>query len=373
MSGLISIYLDVFRFLAALGVFFFHAEHLPVSSHVLPYVYFNHKLVIVFFVISGYVIAASAARPDRTFANYSADRLGRLSSVVIPALFLTYVLDAIGVRLLPDIYSNINPQWQSIRFTANFFYCQQIWFLCLNPSSNNPFWSLGYEFWYYVLFGILVFARIQWAKILLLVAVSLFVGPKILLLLPAWAVGALAFHAGRRFKCSGRSALLLFIITGVAVIASLLFENQLGMNNGKVGLPPLYYSYNYVGDNLFAVILAANFFACALFSRQFKNDFEPRRVVRFIRWMASHTFSLYLYHVPLLFFIRAVTKYDPHNPYEVAAALCVALVIVSGLSKITEEQYPLLRTRARRWMTTLLERIRLRGAKPELLSHPQKS
>jgi peptidoglycan/LPS O-acetylase OafA/YrhL len=373
MSGLISIYLDVFRFLAALGVFFFHAEHLPVSSHVLPYVYFNHKLVIVFFVISGYVIAASAARPDRTFANYSADRLARLSSVVIPALFLTYVLDAIGVRLLPDIYANINPQWQSIRFAANFFYCQQIWFLCLNPSSNNPFWSLGYEFWYYVLFGILVFARVRWGRILLLLAVSLFIGPKILLLLPAWAAGALAFHASKWLKCSARSALPLFIVTGLGVITSLVFENQLGMNNGKVGQPPLYYSYNFVGDNLFAVILAANFLCCALFSQHLKINFEPRRAVRFIRWMASHTFSLYLYHVPLLFFIRAITKYDPQNPYEVAAALGVALMIVSGLSKVTEEQYPILRTRSRRWMTMLVERIRLRGAKPDLRSHPQKS
>jgi peptidoglycan/LPS O-acetylase OafA/YrhL len=61
-----------------------------------------------FLVISGYVIAASAARPDRTFANYGADRLARLSSVVIPALALTYCLDAIGSRVSPEVYSWTN-------------------------------------------------------------------------------------------------------------------------------------------------------------------------------------------------------------------------------------------------------------------------
>jgi peptidoglycan/LPS O-acetylase OafA/YrhL len=218
-----------------------------------------------------------------------------------------------------------------------------------------------------------VFTRGPRTRILLLVAVSIFVGPKILLLLPAWAVGAGAFHAGRRFNCSARAALLLFVVTTSGVVVSLLFENQLGLNNGKVGQPPLYYSFNSLGDNLFALILAVNFFCCALFSKHFSADFEPHRAVRFIRWMASHTFSLYLYHVPLLFFIRAITKYDPQNRCEVAAALAVALVIISGLSKITEEQYPRLRTRSRRWMTMLVERVRLRRVKPDLLSDPQKS
>ncbi len=180
MTGLLSIYLDIFRFLAALGVFLSHAEQHSGAPGVLPKIYFDHTLVIVFFVISGYVIAASTSRPDKTLANYSADRMARLSSVVIPALLVTYSLDAIGSHISPQIYSLINPQWQSVRFFLNFIYCQQIWFLCVNPGSNTPLWSLGYEFWYYVLFALWIFVRSSWSKGLLLLAVSLFVGPKIL-------------------------------------------------------------------------------------------------------------------------------------------------------------------------------------------------
>jgi peptidoglycan/LPS O-acetylase OafA/YrhL len=365
MSGLVSIYLDVFRFLAAMGVFFSHAEQHSGFAGILPiyFGHFDHKFVVIFFVISGYVIAASASRPERTLANYSADRLARLSSVVIPALFLTYLLDAIGAMVSPEIYSFIDPHWQPVRLLANLLYCQQLWFLCVNPSSNTPFWSLGYEFWYYILFGLLIFVRTNLSKVILLLAVSVFIGPKILLLLPAWAVGAMAFHATKLYTCSYQRSLILFVASGVATVLALAFEDQLGFSNGKAGLPPLYYSSNFVGDNVFALVVAAHFFCCGLFSSHLRTNLEPYRMVKFLRWLAGHTFSLYLYHMPLLFFIRAVTKYDPKNVYAVLAAMAIALLIIVGLSKITEERYPVLRSFLRRWMSTVTLKSRLIATK----------
>jgi peptidoglycan/LPS O-acetylase OafA/YrhL len=358
VRGLISIYLDVFRFLAAMGVFFSHAEQYQVSFGVLPHIYFAQKLVIIFFVISGFVIAASASRPDRTLAYYSADRVARLASVVIPALALTYCLDAIGSRASPEIYSMIDPHWQSVRLLVNLLYCQQIWSLCVIPSSNTPFWSLGYEFWYYVLFGVWIFVKSKKAKVLLLLAISLFIGPKILLLLPAWAMGAIAFQASTVYKCSFRTSLVLFVATGLGTVMAIIFEKQLCLSNVKAGIPPLYYSSNFSGDNVFAIIVAASFFCCALFSRHLMENLEFLRVVKLIRWLASHTFSLYLYHLPILLFIRAVTKYDPYNPVAVLIAICISLLIVVGLSKITEEQYPTLRSLSRRWLNVLAVRMR---------------
>jgi len=358
MKGFVSIYLDVLRFLAAMAVFLWHAGNSPVSSGVLPDIYFNHKVVIIFFVISGYVIAASAARPDRTLANYGADRFARLSSVVVPALLLTYLLDAIGSRVTPEIYSSISPHWQPVRLLVNFLYCQQIWFLCVNPSSNKPFWSLGYEFWYYVLFCVWIFVGSKRSKLLLLLLIALFIGPKILLLLPAWAAGAVAFHASKARSRSYRSSLLLFIITGLAAVLALLFENQLGLNNGKAGMAPLYYSSNYWGDNIFAGLVAMNFFYGALFSKHLKENLESHRTVKLIRWLASHTFSLYLYHLPILLFLRAITKYDPHNPLAVLAAMSVTLLIIAGLSKLTEERYPVLRTFLRQWMGEFIGKLK---------------
>lgn len=358
MSGLISIYLDIFRFLAALGVFYSHAQQHSGAHSILPPLFLDHKLVIFFFVISGYVIAASASRPDRTLANYSADRLARLSSVVIPALVLTAILDSIGGAMSPHIYAAIDPRWQPVRFIVNFFYCQQIWFLCVNPSCNTPMWSLGYEFWSYALFAVWIFVRSHWTKTVLLILISAFIGPKILLLLPAWAVGALAFHASKIWRCSRGSSLALFILSSLILVLAAIFDVQLGLTNGRAGMPPLFYSSNYFGDNLFAVIVAGNFLCCALFSRHVTADFERFRVVKFIRWLAGHTFSLYVYHMPILYFLRAVFQYDPYNLLNVLAAVFGALLIIVGLSKVTEERYAVLRKLARVWMADFFDRIR---------------
>jgi len=363
MRGFVSIYLDIFRVMAAMGVFLSHAEQHSGFAVIIPgvsFMHFDHKLVIIFFVISGYVIAASASRPDRTLANYTADRLARLSSVVIPALFLTYVLDGVGSMVSPGVYSFVAPHWQFFRFLANLLYCQQFWFLCINPSSNTAMWSLGYEFWYYVLFGIWIFVETKAAKILLLGVTAVLIGPKILLLLPAWAMGAGAFYAANAWRCSFRNSIWLFAGTGLAVIAALVFEDQFGLNNGRAGLPPLYYSSNYWGDNLFAAIVAIHFVCCGLFSRCLTGDFERHAVVKMIRWAAGHTFSLYVYHMPLLFFVLAIARYDTGNAFEVLAAMSVVLLIIAALSKVTEERYPALRMLLRRSFGTFA------GAVPRL-------
>jgi peptidoglycan/LPS O-acetylase OafA/YrhL len=179
------------------------------------------------------------------------------------------------------------------------------------------------------------------------------------LLFPAWAFGALAYHATKRWQCSFGGSLALFLISGAALVAALVFENRLGLNNGKAGLPPLYYSSNYFGDNIFGLIVVVHFFCCGLLSKHFASNLEPYRLVRAIRWMAGHTFSLYLYHMPILFFIRAVTKYDTHNALSVLVATTGALVIVAGLSKLTEERYPGLRMWARRWIGIGAEKLKI--------------
>jgi peptidoglycan/LPS O-acetylase OafA/YrhL len=349
--------LDVFRFLAAMGVFLAHAHSFPNSSGALPDIYVRHQCVVVFFVISGYVIAASATRPGRTLANYGADRLARLYSVVIPALLLTYCLDAIGSMLCPAVYSYISPQWQPVRLLVNMFYCQQIWFLCVNPSSNTPFWSLGYEFWYYVLFGVWFFVGPKWKKSLLLLAVSLFIGPKILLLLPAWAIGAIAFRATQGYRCSYRSSLVLFVATGLVMAAALYFADQPGLSNSNVGKAPWFYSANFLADNVFAVIVALHFFCCGLLSKHLASNLEPYWIVKTIRWMSGHTFSLYVYHLPILLFIRSIGNYNPEDPWEDLVAIVITLLIIVGLSKITEEKYPAIRIPLRRWMENLARRF----------------
>ncbi|HTC84425.1 MAG TPA: acyltransferase family protein, partial [Rhizomicrobium sp.] len=102
MKKELSVYLDILRVLAAAAVFLSHLSWLEISGGFLwqlqPY---GHPAVIVFFVLSGYLIQYSVAARENRLADYAVARLGRLYSVVIPALILTYIFDRIGASHNP--------------------------------------------------------------------------------------------------------------------------------------------------------------------------------------------------------------------------------------------------------------------------------
>jgi hypothetical protein len=52
--------------------------------------------------------------------------------------------------------------------------------------------------------------------------------------------------------------------------------------------------------------------------------------------------------MPLLFFVLAIAQYNTSHKPAVLAAMAVVLVVIAGLSKITEERYPALRMYLRR-------------------------
>jgi len=334
-----SLYLDAVRVLCAFGVLFWHASQPPISDGAFT-AFPGHHFVIVFFVLSGFVIASTAERPDCTWKNYAADRISRLSCVVIPGLLLTYGLDSLGEHFLPEVYSLVSPDHQFLRFCFNFFYLQQHWFLCTNPSSNQPFWSIAYEFWYYVIFATWIFIRRSRLKWLALVLISLFIGPKIMLLLPCWLAGCATYYCCKcRFQIPKKLQWVFFVASLVAIICILYSPKSFGMDNGRSGRWPLYHSFNFIADNIFAVIVAFNFWTAGQILTS-KTDIAGASL---IRWASHRTFSLYLYHVPILWCIRALTNYDIHKPLSVFCAIVGCLVVVAGVSEFTEQYYPQLR------------------------------
>jgi peptidoglycan/LPS O-acetylase OafA/YrhL len=62
--------------------------------------------VMVFFVLSGFVIAYTSER-ESTATIFVASRIARLWSVLLPALLITAVADAIGVWFNPNLYSSV--------------------------------------------------------------------------------------------------------------------------------------------------------------------------------------------------------------------------------------------------------------------------
>jgi peptidoglycan/LPS O-acetylase OafA/YrhL len=243
-------HLDAIRGCAAMVVVFYHT----VMSYIEPYQKGTHGLlpnvlhtvhywagaaVLLFFVLSGYLVGTSVLRAHErktwAWANYLLSRLSRLYTVLIPALVACVIFDFFGhhlARTIP-IYTGINPTngqpyvwpdtWAS--FIGTSLFVQNI--LTGVYGSIGPAWSLANEFWYYILFPIMVGIFVKnWrglASLVVCVAIALFVGVKIVSLFPAWlggiAVGRLAEKYPLRSKWVRRSVFIASILGVGASIA----------------------------------------------------------------------------------------------------------------------------------------------------------
>jgi peptidoglycan/LPS O-acetylase OafA/YrhL len=270
--------------------------------------------VIAFFVLSGFVIALTAETNDRTAYQYLLSRGTRLLSVAIPAVVLTIVLDYLGSTIFPAIYAD---HWTDAATTTNLgtplpiqcgatlTFMNQIWNLDVWPGTNSPFWSLGYEAAYYVIFGVAFYMQRTWRRALGLILVCVVVGPKILLLLPIWLMGVGVWHIYKRAVVSP--------LAGVALCAVSIFSYILFMASGArsaldhttdiltTGLPPGMISMS--GHFL------SNYVSGLLIGLKGLEGVLTPLLTAFgssIRAVARCTFSMYLYHYPLVYFFRAI-------------------------------------------------------------------
>src|ERR1700747_3142312 len=100
-----SLYLDLLRFAAAVCVVVSHLSWGPFGGRWLWRLQpIGFDAVLVFFVLSGFVVAYAAETKDASVTDYALSRLSRLYSVVLPALILTVVLATVGSTLNPELH-----------------------------------------------------------------------------------------------------------------------------------------------------------------------------------------------------------------------------------------------------------------------------
>ena len=133
----------------------------------------HHQAVMVFFVLSGYFVGGTVmdalGRGKFSAPRYALARLSRLWVVLVPALLLTFLLDAAGRSMDASAYAGaLREQFMSGpelgsgasasigSFLGNLAFLQTIELPVF--GSNGPLWSLANEFWYYVLFPLLAAA-----------------------------------------------------------------------------------------------------------------------------------------------------------------------------------------------------------------------
>jgi peptidoglycan/LPS O-acetylase OafA/YrhL len=329
MTKSTSVFLDFLRVVAALTVF---DGHLRLKWHWTGDSPLGHDAVIIFFVLSGYVITFATLQRETTFRRYTVARLARLYSVVIPALILTAFV-ILAVHTFAPAADDLGPEkFEPLRFLASATYLQSIWSHNLVPQANGPLWSLGYEFWYYAMFAALVFARGWKMKAAGFLACCLVVGLNVLLLLPIWALGVGLYLSRDRCPLPRPLAIVGFC---TAVVVTALLVWRLPSWPDAVGQAPLFYSGSFLTDWLLGLAVGAMIW---FYSRTWRDLPVPESIERPVRWAAGHTFSLYLFHFPLIVFASALGIFSPSIWWSAALEVALILAVIIALGELTESK-----------------------------------
>lgn len=341
MNRSTSIAIDLLRFFAALAVYLTHA--LPIFAPAVPEIP-GHHAVVVFFVLSGFVIAHVTLRPQSTATGYAIDRASRLLSVSLPALlcsFAFYVLLRQALQSHPagHLLGNIQLPFD----TAGAYTLLNAVFMAQSGERpvlaplNGPFWSLNYEFWYYVIFGAWCFVRPVPARLLIVLLLVWVAGLRIFLLLPCWLIGVAVYRIAFRPSAvlprpnwllpASALAYLVFLFSGISYRCTDWLDAA--APGFMSGLGP---SRDFLTDYLLAAIFATTLLAFCKDMAQLRHA----ALAKVAAWLGGLTFSLYAFHIPLLAAALAAMNYLGDTPWTHAAALILIPVAVVPISHLTD-------------------------------------
>jgi peptidoglycan/LPS O-acetylase OafA/YrhL len=362
-----SAHLDLIRGLAAWAVMWDHARALLFVGYqdlqnpnrftkvLFFFTGFGHVAVMVFFVLSGFLISSAIVgrwvAGSWSWRDYAIDRLSRLYVVLVPGLLFGFLWDKGGSYLFASIgfYTHaiegfglalVQNRITLGNFLGNLFFLQGI--LCPTFGSNGPLWSLANEFWYYVLFPVALAAGIAWAKksmraaipfSILAVCVALFVGRDILLGFLVWLVGVVLVFAYSNCRFSKRPWLILYTLIS-SIVLSVCFTAE------RTRHVPL------LGNDL-AIGVA---FGLVLFAvLQIEAGAENQLYRRIAHFLAGFSYSLYVLHFPFLLFLRywlvPEQKWQPDLTHLFYAVIVgsAALIFAWLVSTLTEAKTPVVR------------------------------
>ncbi|MFP3357350.1 acyltransferase [Planococcus sp. SIMBA_143] len=264
----------------------------------------GHEAVMVFFVLSGFLISNSVLKSLRNWSwqHYMINRLTRLSVVLIPALFLGLIIDLAGLYLFDysffphEMAERINVEV----LLGNLLYLQG--FAVPVLGTNDPLWSLSYEFWYYLLFPLfmLSFSKtngflVKVCYLTIAVICMWFVGSRVSLYFLIWLMGFIVLIT------PALSVKNRLSVTVIKLITIMLFVASLGIS--RLGL----ISNGFLGDILVAFTFSVLVYVTVHLSNVYGlSAILKERYRKCAEWLSGFSYTLYLVHFPILIFLFAL-------------------------------------------------------------------
>jgi peptidoglycan/LPS O-acetylase OafA/YrhL len=355
MNRPFSVYLDLVRFIAAVLVYLWHSNQTFLIASGLPASQYGHSAVVVFFVLSGFVIAFVTATKENTAADYMAGRVSRVFSVAVPAVVLTVLLDSIGRVFYPAIYSYPYDQFLA-RIVGSLLMANEVWLISITSFSNVPYWSICYEWWYYVTFGMVMFFPRRLGMWLAL-ALALVIGPKLILLAPIWWMGVLLYRWSGLLNLPIAAS---WAMVGVSSLGIVLFHrlSMMGLAEGwlerLIGHDlafSLAFSKRVFADYVLGMLVFVNF--AGMRNVLAVNGCWLVAMAKPVRFFANFTFTLYLLHQPLFLFWAALVRGNPNAPWYWLSVTVLTMLSVGIVGTFTENRRHTLRA----WMRPLFRRL----------------
>jgi peptidoglycan/LPS O-acetylase OafA/YrhL len=302
-----STYLNLLRFAAAMLVLLSHFAYARYSGGGLLWVRrlnLGSDAVILFFVLSGYVISYTAERKDHALGQFLFNRATRIYTVALPALLLGFACDRLGAALAPELYGdwwyNPLPLWELLLRGLSFSNEWYLWPQRL--GTNGPYWSLSYEVSYYLLFAAAFYLRGASRAALIALGAGL-AGLNILLLMPAWLCGVALYRRLSRGATVERAAALGYALLPVAAYVLALsldvpkaLEWVTETRLSFLAQAGLRFSDEFLWNGLIGLLVTVHLYGMsALLTGGALARFEAP-----IAWAAGGSFSIYLMHYPLL-------------------------------------------------------------------------
>ena len=334
-----EIHLDTIRGLAALVVVAGHARSLffgtVIGTTSESGVTMGHEAVMVFFVLSGYLVGGSVLKmfvaDSWSWTDYLIKRLVRLWIVLIPAIVIGLIIDNIGSHFFDQagsIYSA--PAGQDFVTSESFdqniyivlgnvFFLQK--FLFPTAGTNTALWSLANEFWYYIAFPlILVTSQANARSIyrltcaLAAVGISVLIGVHASCLFLVWVLGAVISRIPPRIPQH---------VAGIVVMVAAVVFMVIFLIVKKSDIP------------LFAAeTIIATSTGVLIYVVKCRNDFtRPSIYSMTSRFFSNISYTLYLTHLPFLILMCAIFN-SPWSKWSVSPlaaaeffAICVAAIV----------------------------------------------
>jgi peptidoglycan/LPS O-acetylase OafA/YrhL len=310
--------------------------------------------VIVFFVLSGFLVGGSVIRIMRkgTFSwkRYLFQRLTRLWIVLIPALLLGAVLDVSGMYLMhsqeniyrcgPIVAPTMVTHLTVSAFVGNMLFLQGT--VTEFFGTNGPLWSLAYEFWYYLFFPLLMIAffgserkRTRVLSGVLLTILFAASGWRVGVWFSIWLLGA--WIASLPLKLPATIRRPVTFCAGMFLLAAIYLQLRFPINL-------------FVSDFLLGVVVSL-FLWTLLHARGVSVHPLYRRSAQGLSHMS---YTLYLVHYPMLIFISAVLmpvwRFWPMTPYSVLK-LSLVIATVFGYAWLVYYCFERNTERIRHWLT----------------------